>query len=250
MSLSSFLEGCLTLDLEISADGRVREIGAVRGGEELLIRNAARSSDALQQLDKFIRGARFIVGHNLVAHDRPFIEAHLPGAEILDLPVVDTLYLAPLARPQRPYHPLVKDYKLVGGERSDPVSDCELALELLKDCWAILERREREQAGLVSIYRTCFHDSDAPGGSSPLKLNGTGQLLQALGARMLPPERVLTPTLEDYNEAEAVSAYWATPPGARRPNAAAGTRTTGLRAFCARQGLPARANCRRCSPTR
>ena len=191
MSLSSFLEGCLTLDLEISADGRVRDIGAVRGGEKLLIRNAARSNDALQQLDKFSRGARFIVGHNLVAHDRPFIEAHLPGAEILDLPIVDTLYLAPLARPQRPYHPLVKDYKLVGGERSDPVSDCELALELLTDCWAILERREREQAGLVSIYRTCFHDSDAPGGSSPLKLNGTGQLLQALGARMLPPDRVL-----------------------------------------------------------
>ena len=131
------------------------------------------------------------MGHNLVAHDRPFIEAHLPGAEILDLPVVDTLYLAPLARPQRPYHPLVKDYKLVGGERSDPVSDCELALELLTDCWAILERRELEQPGLVSIYRTCFHDSDAPGGSSPLKLNGTGQLLEALGARMLPPDRVL-----------------------------------------------------------
>ena len=191
MSLSSFLEGCLTLDLEISADGRVRDIGAVRGGEKLLIRNAARSNDALQQLDNFSRGARFIVGHNLVAHDRPFIEAHLPGAEILDLPIVDTLYLAPLARPQRPYHPLVKDYKLVGGERSDPVSDCELALELLTDCWAILERREREQAGLVSIYRTCFHDSDAPEGSSPLKLNGTGQLLQALGARMLPPDRVL-----------------------------------------------------------
>ena len=191
MSLSSFLAGCLTLDLEISADGRVRDIGAIRGGEKLLIRNAARSTDALQQLDKFRRGARFIVGHNLVAHDRPFIEAHLPGARILDLPIVDSLYLAPLARPQRPYHPLVKDYKLVGGERNDPVSDCELALELLTDCWTILERREREQAGLVSIYRTCFHDSDAPGGSSPLKLNGTGQLLHALGARMLSPDRVL-----------------------------------------------------------
>ena len=191
LSLSSFLEGCLTLDLEIGADGRVRDIGAVRGGEKLLIRNAARSTDALQQLDKFNRGASFIVGHNLVAHDRPFIEAHLPGAEILDLPIVDTLYLSPLARPQRPYHPLVKDYKLVGGERSDPVSDCELALELLTDCWAILERREREQPGLVSIYRTCFHDSDAPSGTSSLKLNGTGQFLEALGACMLPLDRAL-----------------------------------------------------------
>lgn len=191
MSLADFLEGCVALDLEISADGQVRDVGAIHGNEQLRIRNAATSTDALQQLDRFSRGAKFIVGHNLVAHDRPFVEAHLPGAAILDLPVVDTLYLSPLASPQRPYHPLVKDYKLVGGERSDPVSDCDLALELLNNCWAILDRREREQAGLVSIYRSCFHDSDAPGGSSPLKLNGTGQLLEALGARMLGPDRAM-----------------------------------------------------------
>ena len=85
-------------------------------------------------MDTFARGARFIVGHNLVAHDRRFVEAHLPGAGVLDLPVVDTLYLSPLDTPQRPYHPLVKDYKLVGGERNDPVGDCGLALELLRDC--------------------------------------------------------------------------------------------------------------------
>ena len=189
MSLSGFLEDCLVLDLEVSANERVRDVGAIRGNSTLRIRDAASSTDALRQLDEFSRGAKFIVGHNLIAHDRRFIEAYLPGAALLNLSVVDTLYLSPLATPQRPYHPLVKDYKLVGGERNDPVSDCKLALTLLKDCWNTLKRREQEEPGLVSIYRTCFHDSDAPGGTSPLKLNGTGQFLDALGARMFRPDR-------------------------------------------------------------
>ena len=191
MSLSGFLDGCLTLDLEISADGRVRDVGAIYGDERLRIRNAASSVKALRQLEIFGQGARFIVGHMLAGHDRRHIEAHLPGAALLGLPVVDTLYLSPLAFPQRPYHRLVKDYKLVGGERNDPVFDCELALQLLKDCWDVLERRERDRPGLVSIYRTCFNDSDGPNGTSPLKLNGTGQILEAMGASMLSPDRVL-----------------------------------------------------------
>ena len=132
-----------------------------------------------------------MVGHNIVAHDRRFIEASLPRGALLDLPVVDTLYLAPLARPKRPYHRLVKDYKLVGTEQSDPIADCRLVLQLLEDCWSILEQREREHPGLVSIFRSCFDDSDALGGASPLRLNGTGRLLEALGGRMLARDRVV-----------------------------------------------------------
>ena len=191
MSFTAFVKGCLTLDLEISAEGRVRDVGALLADSELRIRDAESSDDAARRLDAFAEGAEFVVGHNIVAHDRRFIEAYLPGARLLDLPVVDTLYLAPLARPQRPYHHLIKDYKLVGGERSEPVSDCRLALQLLEDCWAILEKREREERGLVSIYRSCFDDSDASGGTSPLKLNGSGDFLEALGARMLPRDRLL-----------------------------------------------------------
>ena len=178
MSFTDLIERCLALDLEVGADGRIRDVGALRGGGELRVRDAASSSDAVQQLGAFADGADFVVGHNIVAHDRRFIEAHLPGSTILNLPVIDTLYLAPLSRPQRPYHRLVKDYKLVGTERSDPVADCRLSLQLLEDCWNILEDRERTQAGLVSIYRSCFDDSDASGGVSPLNLKGT-----AVGSR-------------------------------------------------------------------
>ena len=191
VSFAEFVERCLTLDLEVTAEGRIRDVGALYGDAEFRVLDAKSSEKALRGLSAFAEGADCVVGHNIVAHDRRFVEAHLSGAVLLDLPVVDTLYLAPLARPERPYHHLVKDYKLVGTERSDPVEDCRLALRLLKDCWGILERREREHPGLVSIYRSCFYDTDASGGASPLRLDGTGRLLEALGGRMLAQERLL-----------------------------------------------------------
>lgn len=191
MSFADFIKKCLTLDLEVGADRQIRDMGALCGGDELRVRDAGLSSDVAQKLNAFADGADFVVGHNIVAHDRGFIKDHLPGAAILDLPVVDTLYLAPLARPQQPYHHLVKDYKLVGAAKSDPVADCRLSLQLLEDCWVILEKLEREQPGLVSVYRSCFDDSDAPGGVSSLNLNGTGVFLEALGARPLSRDRVL-----------------------------------------------------------
>ena len=117
VSFTKFVEGCLTLDLEVSADGRIRDVGALRGRVEFRVRDAGSSEEAVRRLDSFAEGANCVVGHNIVAHDRRFIEANLSGAALLGLPVVDTLYLAPLARPKQPYHRLVKDYKLVGAER-------------------------------------------------------------------------------------------------------------------------------------
>ena len=188
-ALDRFLESCVVVDLE-TENGRIRDVGAVRGERVFGLRDTDSYGDALDQLDEFGRGARFMVGHNVVAYDRRFTEIHRPDAELLNLPLVDTLYLAPLAFPQRPYHALIKDYKL-DGERSDPVEDCRISLEVLGDCWRKLKARERELPGLVSIYRSCFDDSDTPGGTSPLRFNGTGEMLEALGARRLPRDRVL-----------------------------------------------------------
>ena len=95
------------MDLEIT-NGQIREVGALWGNEKLSIQEARSSKDAVRRLNVFGRGAEFVVGHNVVAHDRFFIEKYLPGSHLLDLPVVDTLYLAPLAKPQQPYHSLVK----------------------------------------------------------------------------------------------------------------------------------------------
>ena len=182
---SRFLNRCLILDLEVGPDGSIEAVGALRGDIELKIPDAASSASALRQLDSFGEGADFVVGHNIVDHDRVFVERHLPGSRLLDLPVVDTLYLAPLAKPQRPYHSLVKDYKLVGAERSDPVADCLLTRQLLGECREVLEKLKSSKPGLLSYYRTCFNDSDEVERTSDLKLNGTGTFLEALGGRTL-----------------------------------------------------------------
>ena len=121
------------MDLEIEGE-RIRDVGAVRG-------------------ERMFR---------LPDPDRWFIEMHRRGTELLGLPVVDTLYVASPAYPQRSYHSPVKNYELVGG-RNDPVEDCRLVLRVLGDYWRELGKREREHRGLVSIYRSCFDDSDAPG---------------------------------------------------------------------------------------
>ena len=190
VTFSAFLNECVTIDLELGADGQVRTLGAIRGDRELRTPEDLSSRDALRRLDEFARGARFVVGHNIVAHDRRFIEMHGAASELLRLPLIDTLYLAPLAFPQRPYHKLLKDYKL-GSEQSDPVEDCRIALGLLGECWEVLRQRGHERRGLVSVYRTCFDDSDAEGGTSVRRLGGTAAFLGALGARVLPGERQL-----------------------------------------------------------
>ena len=113
VSFEAFLNDCVTVDLELEADGQIRTLGAIRGDRDLRTPEDLSSREALGRLDEFARGARFVVGHNIVAHDRRFIEMHAAATELLRLPLVDTLYLAPLAFPQRPYHKLLKDYKLV-----------------------------------------------------------------------------------------------------------------------------------------
>ena len=86
----------------------------------------------LQRLERIARGARFLLGHNAIAFDIPRLQALAPDLSLLDLPVVDTLRLNPLAFPRHPYHHLVKHYKdsgLVRRQRNDPLLDSKLALE-------------------------------------------------------------------------------------------------------------------------
>jgi len=44
-----------------------------------------------------------LLGHNLLRHDCPFARI-APDLKFLNKPVVDTLFLSPLAFPENPYH--------------------------------------------------------------------------------------------------------------------------------------------------
>jgi hypothetical protein len=83
----------------------------------------------LSQLEDLASAATFVLGHNLLGHDFPVLRTTYPQLAVLNKPVIDTLYLSPLAFPQNPYHRLVKDYKLVRSSVSHPVVDARLAAE-------------------------------------------------------------------------------------------------------------------------
>ena len=90
----------------------------------------------LRQLDRLSVSAQLLIGHNLIEHDRPILEGTAAGLAMLRLPVVDTLWLNPLAFPRNPYHHLVKHYQdgqLKRGRINDPELDCRLTLELFGD---------------------------------------------------------------------------------------------------------------------
>ena len=134
---------CLVFDLETvpAVDGeqpRIIKIGALRPdtGETLEISVGRRIEAALARLEAMCEGASFLLGHNVLAHDLPVLRElpqFDPGSRLLQLPVIDTLRLSPLAFPQNPYHRLIKDYKLIRDSLNSPLSDCRSTLTLFAD---------------------------------------------------------------------------------------------------------------------
>ncbi len=176
--LDPILDRALLLDLETGADGRLYKIGAIRidqGGRRELRREGRFELDrALSDLTAFAGDARYVIGHNLLGHDLPTLRALAPALTLLRRPIVDTLYISPLAFPQNPYHRLVKDYRLVRDSVADPVADCRLAERVLREQIDELARRaaadnDGHDADLIAVYGYCFEgptllDGNATGG--------------------------------------------------------------------------------------
>lgn len=102
---------CLSLDLEISEDNRIRALAGVRADTgHRLVHSGSGLATALAKLDDIAEGASFVLGHNLIAFDLGHLAAAKPDLRLLTMPLVDTLRLSPLAFPRNPYHHLVKHY--------------------------------------------------------------------------------------------------------------------------------------------
>ncbi len=151
-----FLDRCLLLDLETSFDQRILKIGAIYRGQ-IFVYPAGRSlDDALAALDRFAGAADFVLGHNVLDHDLPILARRAPGLEMLRKPVIDTLYLSPLAFPENPYHRLVKDYKLNRHAVSDPLADARLAACVFAEAWQSLADAASTEPELAAFYAFCF----------------------------------------------------------------------------------------------
>ncbi|MDE0280261.1 MAG: RecQ family ATP-dependent DNA helicase [Gammaproteobacteria bacterium] len=150
---------CLSLDLEVVGD-RIDAFGAVRSDTEEGLKYSGKGAvAALDRLDDFAEGAKFLLGHNLIAFDLPRLAAVKPNLRLLKLPVVDTLRLSPLAFPRNPYHSLIKHYQdggISSGRRNDPEWDARIALEVFGDEREALARAD--PALLTAWHRLCTPD--------------------------------------------------------------------------------------------
>ena len=127
------LSRCLSIDLEVSRqDHRIYALAGTRAdtGQSVLWADKSRSDDqadrrvtdlegddvvgvkegvaveeALAALDELAADADFVVGHNIIEFDLPHLQANAPGLGLLAMPVVDTLWLNPLAFPGQPVPP-------------------------------------------------------------------------------------------------------------------------------------------------
>ena len=123
------------IDTEVGQkDLRVHDIGALR------FDGAVYHGASEEELERFLLEGKveYVCGHNIVHHDAKYIH--------ISQTLVDTLYLSPLLFPERPYHRLVKDDKLMADQMNNPVNDCEKARDLLMDEiaeWHSLAERRR-----------------------------------------------------------------------------------------------------------
>lgn len=116
-------------------DHRIHDIGALKHNGTVFHKNSK------EELFVFLNDTDYICGHNIIRHDAKYL---FTGDCRWTL--VDTLYMSPLLFPERPYHKLVKDDKLLCEQMNNPVNDCKKARDLLLDeiaHWHTLSKEKR-----------------------------------------------------------------------------------------------------------
>ena len=126
-------------------DLKVHDIGALRWD------GAVFHSANKEALMDFLKGVDFVCGHNIIRHDIRFLSGDLASGFLF----VDTLFVSPLLFPERPYHRLLKDDKLLYEQMNNPVNDCEKARDLLMDEVAQWDRLSQSQK---TIFATLLRD--------------------------------------------------------------------------------------------
>lgn len=138
-------------DLEVDKSSkRIGDIGA-------LWQDRYFHKNSLPEFNKFIRQARILCGHNIIDHDLHFLEKYSERGVLNGKLFIDTLCLSALLFAEKPYHKLVKDYKLfsLDAELNNPVADSRLCRQLLRDEIAQFNGLDDD---LKKIYYLLLHD--------------------------------------------------------------------------------------------
>ena len=157
---------CVCVDIETPSTGEaiLHKLAAFRPdtGATISFQGKFSPADVKAGLDALTTGAEFVLGHNIRRHDLQVLAQLYPGLALIDLPVIDTLELSPLAFPENPYHRLVKDYKLVSDARNHPLRDAELSLQLFREQLQAFEALRRTRPDEIALFH--FLLGATPGG--------------------------------------------------------------------------------------
>jgi len=214
-----FSENTLAIDFEILPGGNIFHIGAVFRSKSFERKNISCIKTALRDLSEFSEGADYILGHNIAKHDLPTVKAGFPEAAFLKLPVIDTLFLSPLAFPENPYHKLIKDYKPVKNSKNDPVADARLAIAVFEDQMAVFQALSRTDPHLTAFYAFAFETDISS--NERFGLKGNFNIFQNLSEH-LPDSREAKTIFQDQSRGKicetGLEKIWetCTGPGGRR----------------------------------
>lgn len=110
------------IDLEVDGRGKILDIGGVKAGQGF-------HSARIPEFADFVSDCDCLCGHNIIEYDIKYLKPFLRKEYVL----VDTLYLSPLLFPQKPYHKLLKDDKILTEELNNPLNDSLKAQSLYGD---------------------------------------------------------------------------------------------------------------------
>ncbi|WPP51787.1 RecQ family ATP-dependent DNA helicase [Catalinimonas niigatensis] len=138
------MKGVAFFDLEVTPKPKekIDEIGIYFQDRTYNIR-------AISGLEELVQQADYFCGHNIFKHDIPCLERAGISASFLHSKFIDTLFLSALFFPSKPYHKLVKDYRLDKKHLNNPVEDSKLARDLLVDCLAAFHNLPIEQRDIL-----------------------------------------------------------------------------------------------------
>ncbi|MCF6153106.1 MAG: RecQ family ATP-dependent DNA helicase [Candidatus Kuenenia stuttgartiensis] len=106
------------VDTEIEPKSRkILDIGSVKDN------GSSFHSNSVAGFIDFLKGTKFICGHNILKHDLKYIQKAINDAGIDQSNIIDTLFLSPLLFPAKPYHALLKDDKLQTEDTNNPFND-------------------------------------------------------------------------------------------------------------------------------
>jgi len=178
-------QNILSFDFETVPNGDTYHIGAVLKDKTFQRKDIKHLKIALSDLSEFSKGADYILGHNIVNHDMLIAKEAFPEPGFLDLPVIDTLFLSPLAFPENPYHKLVKDYKLVKNSKNDPIADAKLARTVFEDQLSAFSALKQREPGLIVFFAFAFENAFF--GSEKSELSGVFDLFHFMSEKV--PDR-------------------------------------------------------------